>query len=118
MNRVAITITVTKGLSRRGLPAGTFLPAVSTSQPHAGQRQPPSIQWRFVFLNGDINLGSCWPQSGQGFGCRKNINMTKKKKAMAGAKPAMAENSVSFISDSHSLSNKYWPFTDSVIIAR
>jgi hypothetical protein len=62
-----------------------------------GQRQPPSIQWRFVFLNGDINLGSSWPQLGQGGGRREN-NMMKK------TMPAKTENSVvSFISGSYSL---------------
>jgi hypothetical protein len=61
--------------------------------------QPPSIQWRFVFLNGDINFGSRQPQSGQDGGRFKNSNITK----MKGAKPARAENSVSFISGSNSL---------------
>jgi hypothetical protein len=89
MTRVAVTITVTRFLIRIGVPAGTFLPAISTSQPHAGQRQPPSIQWRFVLLNGDINLGSSRPQSGQGFCHRKDSNMTKKGKK--GAMPAKTE---------------------------
>ena len=103
--RVSIIIAVSNGLSRRGEPAGTFLPAVSTSQPHPEQMQPPSIQWRFVILNGDINLGSGRPQSGQDFGCRKDSNMTKK--GMKGAKPIRTENSVSFISGSNSLFGEY-----------
>ena len=101
LRRVSITITVTNFLSRSGEPAGTFLPAVSTSQPHAGQRQPPSIQWRFVFLNGDINLGSSRPQSGQGFCHRKQSNM--KKKGMKGTMPVKTEDSVLFISGSYSI---------------
>jgi hypothetical protein len=105
LSSVIITIAVTKGLSRRGVPAGTFIPAVSTSQPHFGQMQPPSIQWRFVFLNGDINLGSSRPQSGQGGGRFKNSNITKKK--MKGAQPARAKNSVSFISGSNILFGDY-----------
>ena len=102
LTRVSKTIIVTNFLSRSGEPAGTFMPAVSTSQPHSGQMQPPSIQWRFVFLNGDINLGSSRPQSGQGGGRRENSNMMKKK-GMKGAKPARTANSVWFISGSNSL---------------
>jgi hypothetical protein len=86
------------------VPAGTFLPAVSTSQPHSGQMQPPSIQWRFVFLNGDRNLGSSWLQLGQGFGRREN-NITKK--GTKGTKPIRNEERVLFISGSKSLLGKY-----------
>jgi hypothetical protein len=65
--------------------------------------QPPSNQWRFVFLKGDINLGSSWPQSGQGFGRREN-NMTKK--GMKGPMPIRIEEKVLFISGSKSLFDK------------
>ncbi len=113
---VSVTITVANGLSLRALPVVTFLPAVSTSQPHLGQMQPPSIQWRFVFFNGDINMGSRRPQSGQGFGRRKNSNITKK--GIKGPIPIRIEEKELFISDSHSLfGNINSFFTDAAIIA-